>query len=121
MKFTPFFILTLALTSVASTISPFELSPGFYRIGYVLPAHEIYQVLLDIWTRGCNPTLYRSLPILFSWWLVGILAFLAATRRRVLLASAESRMTSLGARTVGERDEEELLSLQTSKSRVSTP
>ncbi|KGO68035.1 protein of unknown function DUF3533 [Penicillium italicum] len=95
MKFMPFFMVTWMITNVSSTISPFELSPGFYRIGYALPAHELYQVLVDIWTHGCNPTLYRSLPILFSWWLIGILAFLAAMRRRVLSVSAESRKTSI--------------------------
>ncbi|CAG8885932.1 unnamed protein product [Penicillium egyptiacum] len=87
MKFMPFFVLTWVIVNVSSTLSPFELSPGFYRIGYALPAYELYQVLIDIWTRGCNPTLYRSLPILFSWWLIGIFAFLAATRRRVLSLS----------------------------------
>ncbi|KAJ5186477.1 hypothetical protein N7449_011241 [Penicillium cf. viridicatum] len=95
MKFMPFFILTWILTNVASTLSPFELSPGFYRIGYALPAHQIYQVLVDIWTHGCNPTLYRSLPILFSWWLVGIFAFLAAMRRRVLSVAPESRGSTI--------------------------
>ncbi|KAJ6142735.1 hypothetical protein N7471_002188 [Penicillium samsonianum] len=90
IKFMPFFILTWVIMNVASTLSPFELSPGFYRIGYALPAYELYQVLVDIWTHGCNPTLYRSLPILFSWWLLGIFAFLAGMRRRVLLFSADS-------------------------------
>ncbi|CAI7614764.1 unnamed protein product [Penicillium crustosum] len=84
MKFMPFFILTWIIMNVSSTLGPFELSPGFYRIGYALPAYEIYQVLVDIWTHGCNPTLYRSLPILFSWWVLGIFGFLAAMRRRVL-------------------------------------
>lgn len=95
MKFMPFFILTWIIMNVSSTLSPFELSPGFYRIGYALPAYEIYQVLVDIWTHGCNPTLYRSLPILFSWWLVGIFGFLAAMRRRVLSVVAESRGSTL--------------------------
>ncbi|KAJ5900287.1 uncharacterized protein N7473_004357 [Penicillium subrubescens] len=89
-KFMPFFILTWIIMNVSSTLSPFELSPGFYRIGYAVPAYELYQVLLDIWTHGCNPTLYRSLPILFAWWLVSMVAFLAAMRRRILSVSTKS-------------------------------
>ncbi|KAL4734837.1 hypothetical protein BDV11DRAFT_197345 [Aspergillus similis] len=33
MPFVPFFILTWIILIVSSTIGPFELSPGFYRIG----------------------------------------------------------------------------------------
>ncbi|KAJ5813243.1 hypothetical protein N7447_010266 [Penicillium robsamsonii] len=95
IKFMPFFILTWVIVNVSSTLSPFELSPGFYRIGYAIPAYELYQVLVDIWTSGCNPTLYRSLPILFSWWLVGIFAFLTGMRKRVFSAFVESREPSI--------------------------
>jgi hypothetical protein len=95
MKFMSFFLLTWVIMNVSSTLSPFELSPGWYRIGYALPAYELYQVLLDIWTHSCNPTLYRSLPVLFSWWLIGIVAFVAAMRRRVLSASPESTEPSI--------------------------
>jgi hypothetical protein len=95
IKFMSFFILTWVIMNVSSTLGPFELSPGWYRIGYALPAYELYQVLLDIWTDSCNPTLYRSLPILFSWWLVGIVAFVAAMCKRVFSASAESTEPSI--------------------------
>jgi hypothetical protein len=33
----PFFILTWVIMNVASTLAPFELSPGWYRIGYANP------------------------------------------------------------------------------------
>ncbi|CAG7918894.1 unnamed protein product [Penicillium olsonii] len=75
MPFAPFFILSWVILNVASTIGPFEQSPGFYRLGYVFPAHQLYEVLMDIWTQGCNPHLYRALPILFSEWIVGICLF----------------------------------------------
>jgi hypothetical protein len=94
IKFIPFFILTWIIMNVTSTLSPFELSPGFYRIGYAMPAYELYQVLLDIWTHGCNSNLYRSLPILFAWWIAGMVAFLAAMRSRVRLVSVEPREPS---------------------------
>ncbi|CAI7653245.1 unnamed protein product [Penicillium bialowiezense] len=94
MKFMPFFIMTWVIVNVTSTLSPFELCPGFYRIGYAIPAYELYQVLLDIWTHGCNPTLYQSLPILFSWWLVAFVAFLTATRKRALRVPLQSSMAS---------------------------
>ncbi|KAJ9607400.1 hypothetical protein H2200_008473 [Cladophialophora chaetospira] len=68
----PFFILTWIIINITSSISPFEVNPGFYRLGYVLPANEAYTVLTDIWSRGNVPRLYRALPILFSWWIAGI-------------------------------------------------
>lgn len=37
-----------------------------------MPAHEVYQVLIDIWSGGCNPTLRYSLPILFAYELSGL-------------------------------------------------
>lgn len=65
-------LISWIVFNVASIILPFELSPGFYRIGYAAPAHEVYQTLIDIWSRGCNPQLYYALPILFVWWIWGI-------------------------------------------------
>ncbi|KAL3483675.1 hypothetical protein BJX62DRAFT_219849 [Aspergillus germanicus] len=78
MQFAPFFVLTWVILNVSSTISPFELSPGFYRLGYVMPAHELYEVLLQIWTRGCHPVLGRALGVLFAEWVVGLGLFIVA-------------------------------------------
>ncbi|KAL4771570.1 hypothetical protein BDW60DRAFT_207935 [Aspergillus nidulans var. acristatus] len=75
MPVVPFFILTWIILNVSSTIGPFELSPGFYRIGYVFPAHSLYELLLQIWTDGCNPHLYRALPILWCEWVVALVLF----------------------------------------------
>ncbi|KGO53367.1 protein of unknown function DUF3533 [Penicillium expansum] len=72
IQFMPFIVLTWVILNVASTISPFELNPGFFRWGYALPSHEAYQVLIQIWSGGCNNRLYRALPIMFSWWIVGV-------------------------------------------------
>ncbi|QDS68835.1 hypothetical protein FKW77_007041 [Venturia effusa] len=62
----PMALISWVILNVTSILVPFELSPGFYRYGYVYPAHEVYQVLLDIWSRGCNPQLHHALPILFA-------------------------------------------------------
>ncbi|KAL3451207.1 hypothetical protein BJX65DRAFT_293762 [Aspergillus insuetus] len=75
MQFAPFFVLTWVILNVSSTISPFELSPRFYRLGYVMPAHGLYEVLLQIWTRGCHPVLGRALGVLFAEWVVGVVLF----------------------------------------------
>ncbi|OQE22337.1 hypothetical protein PENSTE_c010G04567 [Penicillium steckii] len=83
MPFIPYFILTWIILNVTSTIGPFEQSPGFYRLGYVFPAHGLYEVLLDIWTHGCNPHLYRALPILFAEWFVGIVSFVLGMGKRM--------------------------------------
>ncbi|KAL4969014.1 SNG1 family protein [Aspergillus stella-maris] len=82
MPFVPFFVLTWVITNVASTIGPFELSPGFYRIGYAFPAHSLYELLLDIWTEGCNPHLYRTLPILWCEWIVVLVLFVIGMKQR---------------------------------------
>lgn len=67
MSFVPFFMLSWIIANMASTIAPFELSPGFYRWGYALPAHETWQVLITIWSNGAVNRLYRALPIMFAW------------------------------------------------------
>jgi len=60
-------LISWIIFNVTSTILPFELSPAFYRVGYMFPAHETYQVLIDIWSRGCNPQLRHALPVLLVW------------------------------------------------------
>ncbi|KAJ5786620.1 uncharacterized protein N7503_011832 [Penicillium pulvis] len=82
MQFLPFCILTWVILNVASTISPFELNPGFFRWGYALPAHEAYQMLVQIWSDGCQDQSYRALPILFSWWIAALLNTVYATYSR---------------------------------------
>lgn len=73
MSLMPFAVVTWVVLNVASTLYPFTLSPGWYKIGYSMPAYNAYNTLLDIWTKGCNPVLYRTLPILFSWAIIGII------------------------------------------------
>jgi len=66
-------LITWIVFNVTSILIPFELSPGFYKWAFVMPAHEVYQVLTDIWSGGCNPKLYYALPILFSLEITGLL------------------------------------------------
>ncbi|KAL4916412.1 nitrosoguanidine resistance protein SNG1 [Aspergillus aurantiobrunneus] len=86
IQFLPLCFLTWIIINISSTVAPFELSPGFFRWGYALPANEVYQVLVQIWSDGCENRLYRALPILFSWWVVGASVFVLAARRRWRLA-----------------------------------
>jgi hypothetical protein len=80
--FVPMALVSWIIFNVTSILLPFDLSPAFYRIGYMFPAHELYQVLIDIWSRGCNPQLHYALPILFTWELVTlILSALGVFRR----------------------------------------
>jgi hypothetical protein len=47
-----------------------------------MPAHETFQVLVDIWSGGCNPKLHYALPILFALEVSGtILSALGVHRR----------------------------------------
>ncbi|KZL74731.1 nitrosoguanidine resistance protein [Colletotrichum tofieldiae] len=81
MQFVPFFFLTWMLTNVASSVFPFEIMAGFYRIGYALPAHEVYSLLVQAWT-GCADQTRIALPVLFSWWLVGHVGSVFSIRKR---------------------------------------
>ncbi|PYH84659.1 hypothetical protein BO82DRAFT_390027 [Aspergillus uvarum CBS 121591] len=83
-KFMSFVMLTWIILNVSSSIGPFDLSSGLYRWGNALPAYELSQILLYIWTDGCNrPALHQSLSILFSWWVVGWAVFVVGMRARV--------------------------------------
>ncbi|KAF4496385.1 Nitrosoguanidine resistance SNG1 [Fusarium agapanthi] len=65
--FIPMALVSWIILNVTSLLLPFDLNPAFYRVGYIFPAHEVYQVLTNIWSRGCNPQLRYALPILFGW------------------------------------------------------
>lgn len=70
MAYMSYIVLTWIILNVTSTIFPFELSAGFYRIGYAWPYHNLYEILVTIWSKGCVNNVYRNLPILFAWWIV---------------------------------------------------
>jgi hypothetical protein len=80
--FGPLSLITWVVFNVSSILVPFELSPSFYWWAYAIPAHGVFQVLIDIWSRGCNPKLYYALPVLFSLEIAGlILSSLGVYRR----------------------------------------
>ncbi|KAF3391617.1 Nitrosoguanidine resistance protein SNG1 [Penicillium rolfsii] len=70
--FVPMALISWMMLNVTSVLLPFELSPAFYKWGYALPAHSVFNVLIDIWSRGCNPQLYYGLPVLFVYEILGI-------------------------------------------------
>ncbi|CAG8974258.1 hypothetical protein HYALB_00009747 [Hymenoscyphus albidus] len=72
LPFVPMALITWVILNVTSILLPFELSSPFYRWGYAMPAHEVYQILVDIWSGGCNPTLRYSMPILFAYEVSGL-------------------------------------------------
>jgi Protein of unknown function (DUF3533) len=82
LPFVPMSLIAWIVINVTSILLPFELSPGFYRWGYALPAHEVFQVLLDIWSGGCNPQLRVALPVMFSWELLGLILTAIGVYRR---------------------------------------
>ncbi|KAH6684776.1 hypothetical protein B0J14DRAFT_466318 [Halenospora varia] len=113
-SFLSFFVLTWVITNVTSTIYPFELNPEFYRWSYALPAHEVYSVLVTIWSGGCANQLYRALPILFSWEVVGVIGATAGTmyrnrnaRKEVL--ALEKKEKNLDSRDLREAEDLERL------------
>ncbi|KAF2497602.1 hypothetical protein BU16DRAFT_525244 [Lophium mytilinum] len=66
----PAAVLTFIILNVTSTVSPFEVVPGFYRWAWALPARNVYLVLIDIWAGGPKPSLVTCLPVLAAWWVV---------------------------------------------------
>ncbi|CEJ61925.1 hypothetical protein PMG11_10441 [Penicillium brasilianum] len=80
--FLPMGLTTYLVLNVTSILLPFELSPAFYRWGNALPAHACYNILVDIWSGGCNPHLGYAFPVLFAYELCsGILSGLGVYRR----------------------------------------
>ncbi|KAB5581258.1 hypothetical protein GE09DRAFT_1168407 [Coniochaeta sp. 2T2.1] len=71
MAYVPYFVLTWIILGLTSTLYPFELNPSFYRWAYALPAHNIWLLLLEIWTSGCKLRNSVALPVLFVWWFAG--------------------------------------------------
>ncbi|KAJ5698772.1 hypothetical protein N7462_000777 [Penicillium macrosclerotiorum] len=80
--FVPMALISWIVLNVTSILLPFELSPGFYHWGYALPAHSIFQVLIDIWSGGCNPQLDYALPVLFAYEICGLVLSTVGVYRR---------------------------------------
>jgi hypothetical protein len=74
LAYLSFFVLPWAIANITSTLLPFELNPGFYKLGYALPGHQIVSILFQVWSEGCNNQLSRSLPVLFAWETFGLIA-----------------------------------------------
>lgn len=91
MSFVSFFMLTWVVFNVTSTILPFELNPGFYRWGYALPAHNAYQILVQIWSGGGYQHLYQALPILFAWEIGTAPLVVLAMHKRCEAAAVEAQ------------------------------
>lgn len=81
-QFITFFVFTWIIINVAAAASPFELTPGFYHWSYALPSKELYDMLNFIWSEGCGNYQYRALPILFSWWVLGLISSVFSMKRR---------------------------------------
>ncbi|KAJ3519060.1 hypothetical protein NM208_g14282 [Fusarium decemcellulare] len=89
MQFFAYFLLTWIIMNIATTVYPFELTPSFYHWGWALPAHNIWLLLVNIWS-GCRGSLDVTLPILFSWWVVSHATSAWSVRKRCLMAEADA-------------------------------
>lgn len=93
LPFISLFVVSWVMVNVASAIFPFELSPGWYRWGYALPAHETYEMLIYVWSGCANP--FRvALPVMFSWLVLGHVVAWFSIRKRCLDAEKELREKS---------------------------
>jgi len=48
---------------------------------YAIPAHGFFNILIDIWSGGCNPELYYALPVLFAYEISSFLLSIGVCRR----------------------------------------
>ncbi|KAM0426447.1 hypothetical protein ACHAPT_008138 [Fusarium lateritium] len=69
MKYMPYFLVTWIIMNVSSSVFPFEVMAGFYRIGWAMPSRHLYSMLIYAWS-GCASPLREAMPVLFAWWLV---------------------------------------------------
>ncbi|RGP68514.1 nitrosoguanidine resistance sng1 [Fusarium sporotrichioides] len=93
MQFFAFFLLTWIIINIASTVYPFDLTPGFFHWAWALPAHNVWLLLVGIWS-GCRASIDVTLPILFSWWIVGHASSAWSVRKRCLMAGVEAKVQS---------------------------
>ncbi|KAF7556387.1 hypothetical protein G7Z17_g1436 [Cylindrodendrum hubeiense] len=96
LQFISLFVVSWVMVNVASSIFPFELSPGWYRWGYALPAHETYEMLVYVWS-GCANPMRVALPVMFSWLVLGHVIAWFSIRKRCLDAERELKMSSSGS------------------------
>jgi hypothetical protein len=114
LPFVPMALISWAVLNVSSILLPWGLTPGFYHWGYCLPAHNTYDVLVDIWSGGCNPKLHYALPVLFSWEILGLFLSALGVHKRAHLAfvkkEAEEKAAQIRLETAlafeHQRDEE---------------
>ncbi|KAL2126707.1 hypothetical protein VTI74DRAFT_378 [Chaetomium olivicolor] len=85
--YVPMALISWVILNITSVLLPLELSPAFYRVGYAFPAHAVYQVLTDIWSRGCNPQLRYALPVLFAWEFASLVLSVLGVFRRCHFAT----------------------------------
>ncbi|KAH8901555.1 hypothetical protein GQ53DRAFT_592152, partial [Thozetella sp. PMI_491] len=87
--YVPMAMISWVLSNVTSIVLPFELNPGFYKLGYVFPAHAAFTTFLDIWSSGCNPQLAYTLPTLFAWEVLAAIGSAIGVYRRVWYAKLD--------------------------------
>jgi hypothetical protein len=82
----PFTVLAWVFLNISSTLSPLELQAGFFHWAIALPGHNAYLTLVTIWSGGSRNRLYRTLPIMFSWVVAGLITTTLAHCRACHLA-----------------------------------
>ncbi|KAH8705588.1 nitrosoguanidine resistance protein SNG1 [Talaromyces proteolyticus] len=103
VQYVPMALVTWIVLNVTSILLPFELSPAFYKWAYAIPAHSVFQVLIDVWSSGCNPQLSYALPVLFAYEIVGLaLTSIGVYRRAHYAGLAQEKVEKVIQSTGGE-------------------
>ncbi|KAJ5676875.1 uncharacterized protein N7477_002508 [Penicillium maclennaniae] len=100
----------------------------FFKWGYALPAHSVFNILIDIWSRGCNPQLYYALPVLFVYEILGLIlssigvyrrSHYAVLKQEVEEKSLQDRISAAIAEQTGDSLRREAMSQETPTSQGS--
>ena len=94
LRFASFFVITWVILSITSTIYPFELNPGFYHWAWALPAHNVWRLILEVWSQGCKSQKAVAIPVLLVWWIVGSLTSAWSLRRKCIIAKKDAQSTT---------------------------
>jgi len=74
ISFVAFFFLTWVIQNVGSALNPYELTAGWFRWTYALPGRNAYDLLVEVWSGGCEKVVNRALPVLVVYAAVFVVA-----------------------------------------------
>lgn len=89
-----FILLFVAVTNMAPTVSPIVLCPTFYRYGYAMPLHNVYELMHVAYFDSYKGHMGRNIGILVAWLVFSTVAVIfTMTRLAAKMKKAEEAAT----------------------------